>query len=489
MKRLIALTILGLLAALPAMAASQPDLLEASSSSTPNIVLVMADDHGYGDCGFTGHPFVRTPHLDAMAREAVVFDRFYASSPVCSPTRAAVMTGRHAFRVNVPNHGHYLRPHEVTIAEVLREHGYVTGHFGKWHIGSVQPGSPTSPGGQGFDEWLSGLNFFDADPYLSHNGKYVHKKGMGTTIATDATIDFLRKHHGGGKPMFAVTWFPAPHDPFGELPEGIGGAATLYDDRDKKMAGYFREITLLDQQVGKLRAALRDLGIAENTIFLYCSDNGGLVEASSGGRARKGSVYEGGLRVPAILEWPGTVAPAKVPTPVFSCDILPTMLALAGVEFAPPHPLDGIDLSKIIAGKQTERPAMGFWHGFQNGEATWSDRIIKTLLEAHEAGKPNPLPRRFLKNVEEFPEFEEGNYRGHAAWLDWPWKLHRIEKGGNISVELYDLTADPGESLNVSAQHPAKVEAMKAALEAWQGSVLNSWEGGDYKQANVVTEP
>ena len=119
----------------------------ASAETRPNIVLVMADDHGYGDTGFTGHPFVQTPHLDAMAKTGVVFNRFYASAPVCSPTRASVMTGRHPFRVNVPNHGHYLRPHETTVAEALGSAGYVTGHFGKWHIGSVQKESPTSPGG------------------------------------------------------------------------------------------------------------------------------------------------------------------------------------------------------------------------------------------------------------------------------------------------------------------------------------------------------
>lgn len=479
MRNLVAVIVFGLF-----LFVSPQVFSESGVSAKPNIVLVMADDHGYGDCGYTGHPFVKTPHLDAMAKTGVVFNRFYASSPVCSPTRAAVMTGRHAFRVNVPNHGHYLRSHEVTIAEVLRDNGYVTGHFGKWHIGSVQPGSPTSPGGQGFDEWLSGLNFFDKDPYLSHNGSYVHRMGQGTTIATDATIEFLTKHHKGSNPMLAVTWFPAPHDPFGELPEGIEDAATLYDDQDTKKAGYFREITLLDQQVGKLRATIRNLGIAENTIFLYCSDNGGLVDATAGGRALKGSIYEGGLRVPAILEWPGTFKSGNVATPVYSSDLFPTMLALAEVEFNPPHPLDGIDISNIISGNQSKRPPMGFWHGFRLGEATWSDRIIKSLKDAHEADKPNPLPRRFLKNVEEFPKFEDDDRRGHAAWLDWPWKLHRIEKGKDENqktiIELYNLTTDPNEKSNVSADHPAKVASMNAALETWRDNVLNSWEGGDY---------
>ncbi len=451
-----------------------------ADTGRPHIVLVMADDHGYGDCGYTGHPFVKTPHLDAMAQDSVVFDRFYASSPVCSPTRAAFLTGRHAFRVNVPNHGHYLRPQEVTLAEVLREDGYITGHFGKWHIGSVQPDSPTTPGGQGFDEWLSGLNFFDRDPYLSHNGKYLQAKGQGTVIATDATIDFLTEHHAGDRPMLAVTWFPAPHGPFGEVPDDIEGAATLYDDQDTQKAGYFREITLLDQQVGRLRSALRDLGIAEDTILLYCSDNGGLEAKSSGGREKKGSIYDGGLRVPALLEWPSTLAPRKVAVPVNSCDVFPTVLAMAGIEYQSPHPLDGIDISQILAGRQDSRPAMGFWHGFQGGEATWSDRIIKSLLAAEQAGEPTPHPRRLLKNVEQYPDFTDAELRGHAAWLDWPWKYHRIENAGRVVDELYDLSVDPGESKNLSAQHEARADAMRTALEAWQNSVLESWQGGDY---------
>ncbi|MGY8713862.1 MAG: sulfatase-like hydrolase/transferase, partial [Verrucomicrobiia bacterium] len=176
--------------------------LSTQGKKRPHIVLVMADDHGYGDCGFTGHPFVQTPNLDKMAKTGIVFNRFYASAPVCSPTRASVMTGRHPIRTNVPNHGHYMRPDESTIPEQLRNSGYVTGHFGKWHIGSVQPNSPTSPGGAGFDEWLSGLNFFDNNPFLSHNGKYQQIKGTGTVISMDATLNFLSNHKNGNKPMF-----------------------------------------------------------------------------------------------------------------------------------------------------------------------------------------------------------------------------------------------------------------------------------------------
>lgn len=449
----------------------------------PNIVLVMADDHGYGDAGFTGHPFVQTPFMDAMADNSIVFDRFYAAAPVCSPTRASVMTGRTPMRTNVPNHGHYLRPHEVTIAEALRDAGYVTGHFGKWHIGSVQPGSPTSPGGAGFDEWLSGLNFFDLDPYLSENGTYRQIKGQGSIISIDATIQFLDKHKDEGKPMFTVTWFPSPHSPFHETPVDLPDGDSLYQDAGKDR-GYFLEITLLDQQLGRLRQSLRDLGIAENTILWYCSDNGGLVEASSGGRQKKGSIYEGGLRVPSILEWPGKLKPAKISTPACSFDMYPTLLAIGGAIVEHQPHLDGIDLAPIIAGIQTTRPAMGFWHHHTNGQSTHSDRIIQALMEAQQAGKPNPHPERILKNVEEFPTLTRGDYNGHAAWNDWPWKLHRIEKGKQVTFELYDLVKDPMETTDLADQEAERVATMKAELEQWQASVYDSWEGKDYQPAN-----
>ena len=450
----------------------------------PHIVLVMADDHGYGDCGFTGHPFVQTPNLDAMAKEGVVFHRFYAAAPVCSPTRASVMTGRHPFRGNVPNHGHYLRPDEITIAEALREAGYVTGHFGKWHIGSVQPDSPTSPGGQGFDEWLSGLNFFDNDPFLSRKGKYEHLEGPGTVISMDATIEFLEKHKDGDKPMFTVTWFPSPHGPFGEIPEDRPDAETLYDDEDAgKSAGYFREITLLDQQIGKLRKGLREMGIAENTLFLYHSDNGGLVDATSGGRMKKGSIYEGGLRVPAVLEWPARLKPGEIDSPVNSSDLYPTLLEIAGVELPSDQPkLDGVSVLPLLEGNSTEHPPMGFWHGYMAGQGTYSDRIIKALMEAQEAGAENPHPERILKNTAEFPVRDPEDLKGHAAWTDWPWKLHRIQPKADAKItwELYQLEDDPMEVTNLVEQHPDRVAEMKSALEDWQRSVLGSWSGNDY---------
>ncbi|MDF1862162.1 MAG: sulfatase-like hydrolase/transferase [Verrucomicrobiales bacterium] len=461
---------------IPVLAAVALRCAGAVAADAPNIILVMADDQGWGDTAYNGHPFVQTPELDAMAKEGFVFDRFYAGAPVCSPTRASVMTGRNPIRTKVTNHGRYMRPHEQTIAETLKAAGYVTGIFGKVHLGSGQPDSPCNPGGMGFDEWVIGLNFFDNDPYLSRKGKIEHRKGKGSVILMDDAIDFLRKHKEREKPIFTVIWFPSPHDPHQEVPEG----ASLYDG--KPNAGYYREITLLDQQVGRLRGAIREMGIADNTIVWYCSDNGGLVKETSGGREKKGSIYEGGLRIPGIVEWPARKLKGRTSVPVATFDMYPTLLAMAGVELNAPHPLDGMDMSGILWGGETERrKPMGFWHQIQGGQGTWSDRIQKAIMEKQLAGDPLPHdPPRMRKDVDEFPQFPGDTATGHAAWNDWPWKLHRID---GDTFELYHLIDDPMEKTDFSKdpEHAQRLERMKQELAAWMRSVVESLNGDDYR--------
>jgi len=429
----------------------------------PNIILVMADDQGWGDVGYNGHPFVQTPELDAMAEAGFVLDRFYAAAPVCSPTRASVMTGRHPIRTKVPNHGRYMREKEITIAETLREDGYVTGIFGKLHLGSGQPDSPANPSAMGFDEWVIGLNFFDNDPYLSHNGEIRQRKGKGSVILMDDTIAFLEKYKDSEKPIFAIAWFPSPHDPHQEVPEG----PELYTG--KPMAGYYREITLLDQQVGRLRRELKSMGMANNTILWYTSDNGGLNSATSGGRMRKGSIYEGGLRVPGIIEWPAEKLKGRSSVPFNACDIYPTVLAMAGIEPANPHPLDGIDMSEVFSGELTSRPRpMGFWHSFQGGQSTWSDRILKAIMEKQQAGAPTPHdPYRMKKDIDEYPQFPLDTTPGHAAWTAWPWKLHCISGKPTVRFELYNLEDDPMEQNDLvdKPEQQERLESMKNGLK------------------------
>jgi arylsulfatase A-like enzyme len=324
---------------------------------------------------------------------------------------------------------------------------------------------------------LSGLNFFDVNPFLSRNGTFEQIDGQGSVITMDAALQFVEKRAKGSKPFLQVIWFPSPHGPHAELPDPKVSDVELYEG---KSAGYYREIQLLDQQLGRLREKLRDLQIHENTLLWYTSDNGGLVVEHSGGREKKGSVYEGGLRVPSIIEWPAKYKPNSIDVPAFACDIYPTLLSITGATVENQPTLDGVDLLPILSGKLNKRPPMGFWHHFTGGQNTHSDRLIKTLMEAQKAGKPSPLPERLLKNVEQFPSHPAGTFTGHSAWNAWPWKLHRIQKGKSARFELYNLESDPMESQDLAAQESERVESMRNELDAWQNSVLESLNGKDY---------
>lgn len=185
--------------------------------------------------------------------------------------------------------------------------------------------------------------------------------------------------------------------------------------------------------------------------------------------------------MPAILEWPARYQPGSIDVPAIASDLYPTLAGIVGALPEKQPVLDGIDLRPILDGTQTERPPMGFWHGHTNGQSTWSDRIIKSLLEAKKAGAPNPHPKRILKNVAQFPTFGENALRGHAAWNAWPWKLHRIEKGGKVKFELYHLSSDPMETKDLSVSDPEMVDKLNKSLGKWQRSVLDSWSGKDYE--------
>jgi arylsulfatase A-like enzyme len=452
-----------------------------SSSKKPNIVLCMADDQGWGDVGYNGHPVLKTPNLDAMASESLRFDRFYAAAPVCSPTRGSVMTGRHPNRFGCFKWGHTLRPQEVTIAEALKRGGYVTGHFGKWHLGSVRKGSPINPGASGFDEWFSAPNFFDNDPILSREGTAVQTKGESSMVTADAAIEFIRKHAKSSRPFFAVVWFGSPHGPH----EAVEKDRALYEGQSKKLQNFYGEITGLDRAVGKVRKELRALDIQNDTIFWYCSDNGGLPGVgSTGGRGNKGNVYEGGLRVPAILEWPARIRnPRKTDVPCNTSDIYPTLLDIVGVRIEKQPVLDGISLFSLIDGKMKSRPRpMGFWDYPIGGISTPSKKYMSELLAAQKKGdEVGDRSRLRLEAGKITKKYPEDKLPGHSAWLDWPWKLHRIENKKGVKFELYNLAEDPEEGKDLAGRIPERVETMKGKLEEWQKSVVRSLNGEDYR--------
>jgi len=450
-----------------------------AARTKPNIVLCMADDQGWGDMGYNGHPVLKTPNFDAAAASCLRFDRFYAAAPVCSPTRGSVMTGRHPNRFGCFKWGHTLRPQEITIAEALKTAGYVTGHFGKWHLGSVRKGSPVNPGASGFDEWFSSPNFFDNDPIMSREGVAVQTRGESSMVTVDAALEFIRKHARGPRPFLAVVWFGSPHGPHRAAEE----FRKLYA-REGKKADFYGEITGMDAAFGKLRRELRKLGIHENTILWYCSDNGGLDPKTTGGRGKKGTIYEGGLRVPALLEWPAVIKKPRVTNvPCNTSDIYPTVLEVVGVKMPNQPPLDGISLVPLVEGKMTRRPRpMGFWSYPIGGISTPSSRWMAELLAAQKQGKEPPEDWRLRKDAGQIKKkYPEDKFPGHSAWLDWPWKLHRIEgKAGAVKVELYDLAEDQRESKDVAQSNRERVKAMRRDLEHWLRSVVRSLNGADY---------
>ena len=453
------------------------------AAEKPNFVLVMADDQGWGDMAYYGHPVLKTPNFDAMAGDALRFDRFYAAAPVCSPTRGSVMTGRHPNRFGCFRWGHTLRPQEVTVAEALKRVGYTTGHFGKWHLGSVRPKSPVNPGASGFDVWLSAENFYDNNPILSKNGKAVAIEGESSMIAVDAAIDFIRKSVADERRFLAVVWFGSPHGPHQAVEED----RRPYADQPEKFQHFYGEITGMDRAFGKLRGELASLGIQENTVLWYCSDNGALprVGSTGGHRGNKGKVYEGGLLVPAILEWPARIAkPRTTDVRSNTCDIYPTVLDIAGATVEDQPPLDGVSLLPLIEGKMRKRARpMGFWDHPEKGIGTPSHQWMTELLAAQEAGRePEDTWKLRLDAGEIKKRYSETELPGHSAWIDGDWKLHRIADatGGKVKFELYNLREDREEKNDVIGSEPDRAERMKGALDAWQRSVVGSLNGEDY---------
>jgi arylsulfatase A-like enzyme len=440
----------------------------------------MADDQGWGDMGFRGHPVVQTPHFDAMASQSLRFDRFYAAAPVCSPTRGSVLTGRHPNRFGCFSWGHTLRPQEVTIAERLKQAGYATGHFGKWHLGSVRTGSPVNPGQSGFDEWFSAPNFFDNDPILSRKGIAVETRGESSMVTVEAALEWIKEQDKKGIPYFAVIWFGSPHLPH----EASDKDKEPYSDQSESLQNFYGEITGMDRAFGKLRNTIRALDSYEHTLLWYCSDNGGLPELGScGGRGHKAQLYEGGLRVPSMLEWPEKLnQPGILTSPASTSDIFPTLLDVAGLEPDPGIPLDGMSLLAAINEPEREiYRSVGFWNYPIHGIRTPSNEWMAELLDAQRHGNMvGDSARLRLKEIRINP-LPVDSLPGHAAWLQWPWKLHRIQDpGGEVHLELYNLQVDSMEQINMKEAYPERTELMREELERWQYSVLVSQNGGDY---------
>jgi arylsulfatase A-like enzyme len=455
--------------------------VHAEQVSRPNVILCMADDLGWGCVGYNGHKVIKTPHLDTMSQEGVRFDRFYAAAPVCSPTRASCLTGRHPYRTGVfsANTG-ILRPEEITLAEVLKPQGYATGHFGKWHLGTFtttekdanrggdkHPEFLNPPSEHGFDVYFSteskvptwdpmmkpasflkeeslkfGWNHLTpneaSEPYGTYywtaQGKAAENlKGDDSRIIMDRAIGFIENAAKKEQPFLAVIWFHAPHLPCVAGPE----YAAMYKDQDFKMQQYAGCITAIDDQMGRLRNKLNKLGINNNTMLFFTSDNGpenGTPGDAGQYRARKRSLYEGGVRVPGLMTWPNKIkTPMTTNVPVVTSDYLPTVIDVLGIDL-PAHTLDGTS--------------------------------ILPLLECRPFKRPTPIG---------FASSGQKTFNGHK---------YKLYTKGN-KTELYDMETDPYERLNIAAKLPKIVETFQAGFADWYDACKDSFEGEEYGTASL----
>ena len=483
---------------------------ETESERPPNIILLMGDDHGWEETGYNGHPHVKTPVLDEMAASGLRLDRFYAAHPSCSPTRGSILTGRHPNRYGTFTPNYSMRPEEITIGHLLGEAGYLRGHFGKWHVGAVKAESPLNPGAMGFDEWVSHDNFFELDPSLSRNGGPPEVfPGESSAVIVAETMRFIEKAREQGKPFLSVVWFGSPHEPYSGLPEDLAlydDLPELYTDRDsvrltsnetgqqvwrplgEVLRERYAEITAMDRAIGTLREYLESEGLRENTIIWYCGDNGtppsGVLASPL--RGRKAQMYEGGIRVPAVIEWPARIpAPRVSDVNAVTSDILPTLAALIGRTVRADRPLDGINLLPLIDGELEERPAPIFFWQYNTSQLNtaeltpWIDPPLQVgttpLVKLM-----NGIATRNFTNYRH-PDLSPADYLGARVMLDNRYKLIIHDGQGDSQIELFDLRADPAEESNLVDRETEIVEEMQAALRGWQDSVLESLSGADYE--------
>jgi arylsulfatase A-like enzyme len=407
----------------------------------PNVIVVLMDDMGWRDLGSTGNRFIETPHLDRLARRGLHFTCAYANAPNCSPTRACLMSGQYT-----PRHGVYtvvdpnqkaggawqrllparnspeLPTQSVTLAESLRDGGYATACLGMWNLGRGRSG-PVSPSGQGFDKVVfpDALGF-GKDAYRDSRGNYLSDR------LTDEVLKFIEQK--SSTPFFVYFADHAVHAPFDPRPDLLEKYTAKREQTGERgqTAEYAATVEAVDQNMGRLVEKLEELGLAEETLLVFTSDNGGTGSSSAPLRGNKGQLYEGGVRVPLLMAGAGVTQPGReIAEPVLSLDLYPTVLELAGLPPPAGHRLDGRSLAPLMAGAGDWPARDLFWH-----------------FPCY-AGRGAP----------------SGSLRAGR------WKLIEFFESPN-RPELYDLAEDPGEQRNLAAEQPERTRELLARLKQWQ---------------------
>ncbi|MEM7011070.1 MAG: arylsulfatase, partial [Verrucomicrobiota bacterium] len=413
-------------------------LAVSAAAESPNIVVILTDDQGWGDLSLNGNTNLNTPHIDSLARDGAMFERFFVC-PVCSPTRAEFLTGRYSARGGVYSTsagGERLDLDEVTIADVFKAAGYATGAFGKWHNGMQYPYHPNGRGFEEFYGFCSGHwgNYFDA--MLEHNGRIVDGEGFIVDDFTNKAMDWIEKSVKAEKPFFCYLPYNTPHSPM-QVPDEFWDRfkdkqLTMHNREPKKEVDTHLRCALamcenVDWNVGRLLEKLDSLGVAENTIVVFFHDNGpNGVRWNGDMKGKKGSTDEGGVRSPLLVRWPASIEKGKVVSRIGSSrDLLPTLADMAGIPVPTKNPLDGESMrSWIVKGQSPE-----------DGDekrviSQWRDRVsIRT-------------------------------------------QTHRLDNQG----KLFDLAKDPGQREDISKQFPDLTQQLQAEVDEFKKTVLPGYD-------------
>ena len=457
---------------------------EPKGPARPNVILIMTDDQGAGDLGIAGNPVIETPSLDRLARESASMSAFYVH-PVCTPTRAALMTGRYPYRTRAIDTWigrAMMEPDEITIAELLRDAGYATGIFGKWHLGDCYPMRAMD---QGFEESLvhrgGGLAQPSepienerryTDPILFRNGESVATEGYCTDVYFDAALDWIEACHEGERPFFAYVATNAPHGPFHDVP------AELYEKyRESDFVGVLREdqtkardttarifamIENIDQNVGRLLERLEGLDIADDTIVIYLHDNGPNGDRYVADRhdverrGRKSQVFEGGIRSPFFVRWPARLVAGTTNDRIAAnIDVLPTIADACGVPLPTDRPIDGRSLLPLLEGRAS---------------TAWPERRL--FLQSHRGDEP-VLGHNFAVRGDRYKLLRASGF-GRETLPERP-----------PPFELYDVLDDPGETANLATERPEIVARMFREYRMWFDDV-SSTRPDNYAPPRIV---
>ena len=429
-----------------------------SAQNQPNVVILLADDLGYKDVGCYGGP-VQTPAIDQLAKEGVRFTDFYSGCAVCSPSRATLLTGRHHIRTGVYSWIHdegqnsHLLLRERTIAEILKDRGYSTAHVGKWHLGlPTKNRSKPTPSHHGFDYWFTTWN----NASHSHknpnnfirNGQAVGRlEGYSCQLVADEAIDWLDNHRHPKAPFFLNLWFHEPHAPIAAPDKIVSSYGKLKD----RAAIYSGTIDNTDRAISQVVEKLNQMGVREDTLIIYASDNGSYRDDRVGNlRGKKGSNWDGGIRVPGIFSWPGVIRKnIAVKNPAGLVDVLPTLCGLLNLEAPRDRVIDGADLSPLLRGEpdKFKRHQPMFWH-------LQKSRPIVAMRDGDFSLVANPDYEIPISNM-----FQE-------RWIP------RVKDGGYKDFQLFDLSKDPGQTQNIASEYPELLKKLKAKLLQINQSVM-----------------